>query len=224
MPQAVIFDIDGTLVDSVKYHAEAWVKAMEAHGYQADFDKMSQQIGKGGEFIMPEFISEAEVEKDGEAISDYRKQYYQENLLPKVKPFPQVKPLFERLRADQVKIVLASSARPDTVEYYKGLLEVGDLIEGVTSTGDVEKAKPNPDIFEAAMSKLNGISVENTIVVGDSPYDAQAACKISLRTIGVLCGGFAESVLREAGCFSIYRDPADLLANYEQSPLKPDAA
>ena len=219
MPEAVIFDIDGTLVDSVNFHAEAWVKAFERYGYHADFEDVRQQIGKGGEYILPEFISPEEVEKDGEKISDYRKQYYQENLLPKVQSFPKVKELFERVKADGTRIILASSARPKTVEHYKELLGIKDLIDGVTSTGDVEQAKPEPDIFLAALNHLEGASRESVIVVGDSPYDAEAAEKISLSTVGVLCGGFSEKVLKEAGCIAVYKDPADLLDRYEESPL-----
>lgn len=224
MPKAVIFDIDGTLVDSVKYHAEAWVKAFEKYGHPADFEAMCQQIGKSGEFILPEFLSDAEIEQDGESISDYRKQYYQEHLLPQVQPFPQVKALFERLRADQLQIVLASSARPETAQHYEELLGVKDLIEGVTSKGDAESGKPEPDIFAAALKKLPGIPAEAVLVVGDSPYDAIAATKLSLTPIGVLCGGFSESTLREAGCTEIYQDPADLLSHYERSPLKPKSS
>lgn len=223
MPQAVIFDIDGTLVDSVKYHAEAWVKAFEAHGYQADLEAMCQQIGKGGEFILPDFLSEAEIEKDGEAISDYRKQYYQEHLLPKVQAFPKVRDLFERLQNDRIPIVLASSARPETAAHYQELLGIKDLIRGVTSKGDVEEGKPSPDIFEAALKLLPGIPAAEVVVVGDSPYDAQAAAKLGLTTVGVLCGGFAEAVLREAGYTEIYQDPADLLACYERSLLSPES-
>ncbi|MEB3278348.1 MAG: HAD family phosphatase [Lyngbya sp.] len=220
MPEAIIFDIDGTLVDSVHFHAEAWVKAFKQYGYDADFDKVRQQIGKGGEYILPEFISEEEIEKDGEKISDYRKEYYQKNLLDKIKPFPKVRELFERVKADGTQIVLASSARPKTVEHYQELLGIKDLINGVTSRGDVEQAKPNPDIFIAALNHLENVSKESVIVVGDSPYDAQAAEKISLSTVGVLSGGFSEDVLKEAGCIAIYKDPADLLDRYEESPLR----
>ncbi|ERT07430.1 HAD hydrolase, IA, variant 1 family protein [Lyngbya aestuarii BL J] len=219
MPEAIIFDLDGTLVDSVHFHAEAWVKAFEQYGYHADFDKVRQQIGKGGEYILPEFISQEEIDKDGSKISDYRKQYYQKNLLGQVKPFPKVRELLERVKADGNQIVLASSARPKTVEHYQELLGIKDLINGVTSRGDVEQAKPHPDIFIAALNHFENVSKESVIVVGDSPYDAQAAEKISLSTVGVLCGGFSEDVLKEAGCIAIYKDPADLLDHYEESPL-----
>jgi HAD superfamily hydrolase (TIGR01549 family) len=219
MLEAVIFDIDGTLVDSVDLHAQAWVKAFEKYGYQIPFEQLRQQIGKGSEYIIPEFISQEKFEKLGSKIADYRKEYYQENLLSQAKPFEKVPELFERLKQDGLKIVLASSAKKNTVAYYLEKLRIEHLIEGATSTDDVDKAKPEPDIFKAALGKLEGIKSQEAIAVGDSPYDAEAASKISLRTIGILCGGFSEEVLREAGCIAIYRDPADLLANYERSPL-----
>ena len=216
MIKAIIFDLDGTLVDSVKYHAEAWVKAFQEYGYDFSHETLSQQIGKGSEYIVGELLSESEAEKLHSDIAQYRKQYYQDNLLAKVQPFPQVKQLFEKIKADGIKIVLASSARTETIEHYKQLLDIADLIDGATSTDDVEKSKPEPDIFNSALNKLDGIAVEEVIVVGDSPYDAIAAQKANLRTIGVLGGGFSRETLTDAGCVAIYRDPADLLDNYPQ--------
>ncbi|MEB3359205.1 MAG: HAD family hydrolase [Synechococcales bacterium] len=217
MPKAVIFDIDGTLVDSVALHAHAWVEAFKRHGYEVDFDDVKQHIGKGGEHIVAAFVPEAERERVTEDISGDRKSYYQKHLLPQVQPFPQVRSLFERLKADGIRVVLASSGRRESVDHNIKLLEVADLIDGSTSTDDAEQSKPEPDIFEAALHKLAGISPDEALVVGDSPYDAEAAGKIPIRTIGVLCGGFSESVLKEAGCIAIYRDPADLLNQYPKS-------
>ena len=216
MIKAIIFDIDGTLVDSVKYHAEAWVKAFKEYGYDFSQETLSQQIGKGSEYIVGELLSSDEAEKLHSDIAQYRKEYYQNNLLEKIQPFPKVKELFETIKADGIKIVLASSARKETIAHYKQLLEIEDLIEGATSTDEVEKSKPEPDIFATALDKLDGISADEVIVVGDSPYDAIAANKIDLTTIGVLGGGFASDTLKEAGCVAIYRDPADLLDNYPQ--------
>ena len=216
MIEAIIFDLDGTLVDSVDYHTEAWVKAFKEYGYDFAFDRLQEQIGKGSEFIIGELLPANEADKLESDIAGYRKKYYQDNLLAKVKPFPQVKKLFETIKADGIKIILASSARTETIEHYKKLLEIEDLIDGATSTDDVEKSKPEPDIFTSALEKLDNISVENVIVVGDSPYDAIAAGKLSLRTIGVLCGGFERETLSQAGCMAIYQDPADLLNNYPQ--------
>ena len=216
MIKAIVFDLDGTLVDSVEYHAEAWVKAFQEYGYDFSHETLSQQIGKGSEYIVGELLSESEAEKLHSDIAQYRKQYYQDNLLEKVQPFPQVKQLFEKIKADGIKIVLASSARTETIEHYKQLLDIADLIDGATSTDDVEKSKPEPDIFNSALNKLDGIAAEEVIVVGDSPYDAIAAKKANLKTIGVLGGGFSRETLTDAGCVAIYRDPADLLDNYPQ--------
>lgn len=216
MIKAIIFDLDGTLVDSVDYHTEAWVKAFQEYGYDFPYDRLREQIGKGSEFIIGELLPEEEAEKLESDIAGYRKQYYQENLLEKVKPFPKVRELFEKIKADNIKVVLASSARKETIEHYKKLLDIADLIDGATSTDDVEQSKPEPDIFAAALDKLEGIDPEEVIVVGDSPYDAIAASKIGLRTVGVLCGGFEREILAKAGYIAIYQNPADLLANYPQ--------
>ncbi|MGF1589084.1 MAG: HAD family hydrolase [Pleurocapsa sp.] len=216
MIKAIIFDLDGTLVDSVDYHTEAWVKAFAQYGYDFPFEKLRQQIGKGSTYIIEDLLSTAEAKNLESDIAQYRKQYYQDNLLAKVQPFPQVKQLFERLKADDIKIVLASSARKETVVHYQKLLEIENLIDGVTTTDDVEHSKPEPDIFKSAFEKLPDQSTEEVMVVGDSPYDAIAANQISLTTIGVLCGGFTAQTLTEAGCVAIYQDPSDLLANYPQ--------
>ena len=216
MIKAIIFDLDGTLVDSVKYHAEAWVKAFKEYGYDFSHEKLSQQIGKGSEYIVGELLSSEEAEKLHSDIAKYRKQYYQDNLLEKVQPFPKVKELFETIKADNIKLVLASSAREGTIEHYQKLLDIEDLTDGATSTDDVEKSKPEPDIFTSALAKLDGITPEEVIVVGDSPYDAIAAKKINLTTIGLLGGGFSAETLTDAGCVAIYKDPADLLDNYPQ--------
>ena len=216
MIKAIIFDLDGTLVDSVDYHTEAWVKAFEKYGYDFSFDRLREQIGKGSEFIIGELLPQDEAEKFESDIAGYRKQYYQDNLLEKVKPFPKVKELFATIKGDDIKVVLASSARKETIEHYKKLLDIENLIDGATSTDDVEQSKPEPDIFAAALKKLEGIDPQEVIVVGDSPYDAIAASKIGLRTIGVLCGGFEREILTKAGYIAIYQDPADLLVNYPQ--------
>lgn len=216
MIKAIIFDVDGTLVDSVDYHTQAWVKAFQKYGYDFAYDQLRQQIGKGSSFIVGDLLSPPEAEKLESEIAQYRKQYYQDNLLEKVQPFPKVKELFTAIKADELKVVLASSARKETIAHYKKLLEIEDLIDGATSTDDVAQSKPEPDIFQAALKQLEGISPEEVVVVGDSPYDAIAATKASLKTIGVLSGGFATETLQEAGCIAIYQDPADLLDHYPQ--------
>ena len=224
MSKAIIFDVDGTLVDSVDIHAQAWVDAFREFGHDIEFDAVRGQIGKGGDQLMPVFLSKEELEDRGEDLNKRRGEILKERYLSKIKPFADVRALFERIKADGTRIVLASSAKADELETYKKIANIEGLTNAETSSGDAEESKPEPDIFKAAMSKLGDVQPDEVIVVGDTPYDAEAAAKAGLRTIGVLCGGFSEGSLREAGCIAIYEDPADLLAQYGRSPLAPTTA
>jgi HAD superfamily hydrolase (TIGR01509 family) len=219
MVKAVIFDIDGTLIDSVDLHAEAWREALRHFGHDVPFEKVREQIGKGGDLLMAALLPEEEVRRRGKEIETYRLDLFKREYLSRVKPFPSVRELFERIKADGLRIALASSAKKEELERYKQIAGIADLVDAETSSDDAEKSKPHPDIFEAALDRLEGIAAGDAIAVGDTPYDAQAAGKAGLRTIGLLCGGWPEPALREAGCIAIYRDPADLLRHYDQSPL-----
>ena len=210
MITAVIFDIDGTLVDSVDLHAEAWVATFEKYGKKIAFKDVRRQIGKGSDQLLPVFFSTRELNEFGEEMEKYRGDLFKRDYLPRVKGFPNTRELFERIKQDGNHIALASSAKKDELTIYKKLARIEDLLEGETSTDDVE-AEAAPDIFKAALKEL-GIRQSNVIVVGDTPYDAQAAGKINLRTIGFLCGEWTEEALRKAGCVAIYRDPAALLS------------
>jgi HAD superfamily hydrolase (TIGR01509 family) len=216
---ATIFDIDGTLIDSVDLHAQAWQLAFKHFGRDIPFEKVRKQIGKGGDQLLPVFFSKQELDKIGDQIEEFRGKLFKSEFLPRIRPFPHVRELFQRILADGKKIVLGSSAKEDEVEVYKRIAHIEDLIEEQTSADDAEKSKPHPDIFEAALEKLGKTSRSDVIVVGDTPYDAEAAGKAKLRTIGFLCGGFPEAELRAAGCIAIYQDPADLLARYDNSPF-----
>lgn len=221
MLKAVIFDVDGTLIDSVDIHAQAWVDAFQEFGHDIKFDAVRGQIGKGGDQLMPVFLSKEELDAKGDKLNERRGEILKERYLPKIKPFADVRALFERIRADGTRIVLASSAKADELKTYKKIANIEDLTDAETSSDDVEKSKPEPDIFLAALSKLGDVGPDEVIVVGDTPYDAEAAAKAGLRTIGVLCGGFSEDSLREAQCIAIYQGPTDLLTQYDCSPLAP---
>jgi HAD superfamily hydrolase (TIGR01509 family) len=216
--KAVIFDIDGTLVNSVDLHAQAWQEAFAHFGHQVEFSAVRSQIGKGGDQLMPVFLSKQEIDHRGQEIEEYRSNLYKQQYLPNVRGFPEVRQLVERIKGNGLQVVLASSAKSDELQTYKQIAGIEDLINEETSADDAAKSKPHPDIFKAALDRL-GIAASEAIVVGDSPYDAQAAGKIGLRTIGVLCGGFPEADLREVGCIAIYRDPADLLRRFDPSVL-----
>ncbi|MCA1594524.1 MAG: HAD family hydrolase [Acidobacteria bacterium] len=219
MTKAVVFDIDGTLVDSVDLHARAWQEAFAKFGKQIPFDKVRYQIGKGGDQLMPVFFSKAELDEFGDEMEKYRGDLFKREYLPQVRAFPQVRALFERIKADGKRIALASSAKEDEVETYKKIARIEDLVEEQASADDAEKSKPHPDIFEATLEQLGDVRPEEVFVVGDTPYDAEAAGKAGLRTIGFLCGGFPVEDLRGAGCVAIYKDAADLLSRYDESIL-----
>jgi HAD superfamily hydrolase (TIGR01549 family) len=220
MIKAVIFDIDGTLVDSVDLHARAWQEAFRHFGREIPYIEVRRQIGKGSDQLLPVFFSQAELKEFGEEMAEYRGELFKREYLPRVRAFPKVRELFERIRQDGKQLALASSAKEDELKAYKKIAHISDLVEEQASADDADKSKPHPDIFQAALAGLGVVAPAEAIVVGDTPYDAEAAGKAGLRTIGVLCGGFPEQELRAAGCIRIYQDPADLLEHYDESPIK----
>ena len=222
MPQAAIFDIDGTLIDSVDAHAHAWQDAFADFGHKFGFDEIRKQIGKGGDQLLPVFLSEDERDKRGSELEAHRSALFKRNYLPGLRPFPKVPDLLRALRAQGVAVALASSAKGDELEVYMRIAGVEDLVQVTASSADAERSKPHPDIFAAALERLGQPDVAGAVAIGDTPYDAQAAGKLGIKTIGLLCGGFPEADLLEAGCAAIFRDPADLLARLADSPLCPD--
>lgn len=216
MLKAVLFDIDGTLVDTVDMHAETWRRAFSHFGKEVAFEDVRSQIGKGGDQLMPVFMSKAEVEESGKDLEKWRADLYLREYLPRAKAFPKVRELFERLRADGVRLALASSCKEKELQTYKALCRIEDLIEEATTSEDAERTKPHPDVFEAALAGLGNVSTHEVLVVGDSPYDAMAARKIEIEAVGVLCGGFPAAELTEAGYRAVYGAPADLLERYDE--------
>lgn len=216
---AVIFDIDGTLIDSVDAHASAWQDALRQFGHEVAFADVRSQIGKGGDQLMPVFVPPDELARIGDALEQRRGEIFKQRYLPDVRPFPSVRALVQHVQQAGHRVVLASSAKSDEIAAYKRLAHIDDLIADETSSDDVARSKPHPDIFQAALARVPEADPASALVIGDTPYDAEAAGKAGLRTVGVLCGGFPEADLRAAGCIAIYRDPADLLARIGELPI-----
>jgi HAD superfamily hydrolase (TIGR01549 family) len=220
VPEAVIFDIDGTILDSIEQHAAAWKEAFQHFGHDFPLEKIRKQIGKGGDQLLPTFLSREEIDEIGEDLTEFRKSLFKKKYLPDVKPFPHVRDLFEVIRAHGQKIALASSAESSELETYERIANVQDLVDAATTSGDVERSKPHPDVFDLAIERLgDGISADNIIAVGDSTYDAQAASKAGLRTVGLSCGASTEQELHASHCVAVYANPKQLWRLYDESPL-----
>ena len=219
MIRAVIFDVDGTLVDTNDLHAASWADAFRRFGHDIPQDRVRHEMGKGGDQLMPALLPREAVERQGKDIEAFRKDLFMREYLPRARAFPEVPALFRRLRAAGQKVVLASSSSAEEAERYKEIAGIAELIDGATTKDDAEHSKPYPDIFRAALERLAPIPAAEAVVVGDTPYDAEAAQGAGLRAVGLLCGGFPEDELRRSAFVALYRDPSDLLANYEHSPL-----
>jgi HAD superfamily hydrolase (TIGR01509 family) len=219
MIKAVLFDVDGTLIDSNDLHAAAWRETFLKFGVDLPHDVIHGQIGKGGDNLIPALLPPDLVEARQEEIETYRSDLFKRDYLPRVVPFPGVRDLFERLRADGKRIVLASSAKAEEVRFHVGVIGAEDLVEATTSADEVEHSKPDPDIFAAALAKVAPLRPDEVLVVGDSPYDMEAAAKLEIRTVGFLSGGFSAEVLRDAGAAEVHDGVADLLVRYESSLL-----
>lgn len=216
MIKAVIFDVDGTLLDSVDLHALAWHEAMVKFGHNVGFEQVRTQIGKGGDKLIPMFLSAEEQRKHGEELEDWRGKRFKSEYLPLLRPFSAVPDLLGRVRQAGLRIAVGSSAKGDELATYLKICRIADLIDVKASSEDAERSKPSADIFEVVLRKLD-LKGSEVVAVGDTPYDCEAAVKAQITPIGVLSGGFTENSLRQAGCVEVYPGPAALFAGFAQS-------
>jgi HAD superfamily hydrolase (TIGR01549 family) len=216
--RAALFDIDGTLIDTVDLHAAAWRQAFEHFGKQVPYDEVRSQIGKGGDKLIPTFLSPEEEERFGADLEEYRSGLYLREYLPLATPFPAARELVERVRRAGMLVALASSCKKDELDHNLRLVGIEGLVSAALTSDDIDESKPAPDVFEAALDRI-GVAAHEALAIGDSPFDAIAAARAGVRTIGLLCGGFPREALRDAGCIEIYDSPADLLARFDASPL-----
>lgn len=214
--KAVIFDIDGTLLDSNRAHAESFVAAFEKFGKKVSFDELICLIGMGADDILEKYLSKDEIEEFGEDLKEYRKQLFLEKHLPGLKVFPKVRELFEKLKADGFQTALASSASEEELEKYLEKLNISDFLDKETDSDEAEHAKPEPDIFLAAFEKLKNVEKQNVLIIGDTPYDAEAAGKAGLTIVGVTSGGWSREKLLEKGCAGVYENVAEIFEIYEK--------
>ena len=213
-PRAIIFDVDGTLVDSNDAHARAWQESLAHFGFHFPWAELRRTVGKGADQYLATFLSEEDIARRGKEIVAWRLERFLRVHQPGIRAFPCVRQLLLRIREHGQRIALASSANANEQDPYLRLLDIDDLYEVRTTADDAERSKPHPDIFEAALEKL-GVRASDALVVGDTPYDADAAGRAGIPMIGVLCGGFTETELRGAGAREIYKDPEDLILRWQ---------
>ena len=215
-----MFDIDGTIIDSIALHIESWKRAFQLFGKEYSYEQIRRQIGKGADEFLAMFFSKEELDRVRGDLENYRSELFKREYLPKAKAFPRVRELFERIKQDGRKIALATTAKEEEIKIYKEMAGIDDLVDTVACSDDVKRSKPHRDICSAAVQKLGNIASDRVMAVGDTRYDAEAAGKINVRTVGLLCGGGNRVELIHAGCIAVYKDPADLLEHYGSSPLR----
>jgi HAD superfamily hydrolase (TIGR01509 family) len=214
--RAAVLDIDGTLIDSNDAHAQAWVDVGKEMGYDIEFAHVRRLIGMGGDKVVPRITGLDDESDEAKKVKKRRGEIFQEQYLPTLKPFPRARELLERFQADGLALVVATSASKDDMGLLLEKAGIKDLIDEKTSQGDVEASKPDPDIVEAAVEKA-GCEPAEAVMLGDTPYDVEAARRAGVPCVALRCGGWGDEDLRDA--VAIYDDPADLLANYDRSPF-----
>jgi len=217
MTKAVLFDVDGTLIDSNDQHARAWVAALAEHGHEVPFERVRPLIGMGGDKVLPELVPGLEEDSsEGKAIGEARKRIFKERELETIPPTRGARELLEAVRARGARVVVATSAKKSELD---GLLARGDLgpLVDVAATGDdAEDSKPDPDIIGAALKKAN-VAAADAVMVGDTQYDVEAAHKAGVTCVALLCGGNDPVTLRAAE--AVYADPAALTAALDRPPF-----
>ncbi len=217
--KSVILDVDGTLVLSNDVHAQAWVEAFAKFGYEVKYDEVRPLIGMGGDQIIPKFAPGlSDEEGTGKQITDYRKELVLDKFVPKMSAANGARDMVLKLQEEGKRLVIATSASSKVLTSLLKVAKVDDILseDDATSSDDAEDSKPAPDIVQAALKKFE-MQPDETVMIGDTPYDIEAANKAGVKVIAVRSGGFDDSQLHSA--IAIYNDAADLVENYDNSPL-----
>jgi HAD superfamily hydrolase (TIGR01509 family) len=215
MPPAAILDVDGTLVDTNYHHALAWQRAFRRHGIVLPAWRIHRHMGMGGDQVIAALCGDDTEQRLGDDIRKAEKDLYME-LIGEVAVLPGARRLIEVLKERGHAVVLASSAKSAEVDHYLDLLDARELVDGWTTSADVERTKPHPDLVGAGLEKAGG---GPGVMVGDSTWDCEAAQRCGVRTIGLLTGGFAAAELRDAGAEVVFESIPELVESLDSTPL-----
>lgn len=212
----VLLDIDGTLVNSNDAHALAWIEALAEQGIRVRFDHLRPYVGMGGDNLLPQV---SDIDKGSElerCVSQRHSEIFTNRYLPKLKPMPGAQDLVLQLHAEGYTLIAATSSSKQEAERLLEIVGVNEFIHVITSSDDADKSKPDPDILKAALRKAR-LQPQQAVLIGDTPYDVQAANRLGIATIALRCGGWSDDHLQ--GAIAIYDNPAAFILDYYASPL-----
>ena len=213
---AAILDVDGTLVDSNYQHVIAWYRAFRDHDVTPPMWRIHRHIGMGGDQLVAAVAGQALERESGDSIRKAEKRLYEE-LIDEVSAFEGARELLDELKRRGHDVVLASSAKQEEVEHYVDLLDARGLADSWTTSADVERTKPAPDLVAVAMQRAGALSA---VMVGDSTWDVEAAARAELKTLAVLTGGFSEAELLDAGAVAVFESLVDVRLGLDSTPLR----
>jgi HAD superfamily hydrolase (TIGR01509 family) len=217
MTKAVLFDVDGTLIDSNDQHARAWVASLAQYGHAVPFDRVRPLIGMGGDKVLPELVPGLTEDSDeGKAIAKARVDWFMQHELPTIPPTRGARDLLVAVRRRGARVVVATSAKKAELDALLARGDLGPLIDMATTSDDAEDSKPDPDIIGAALKKAH-VRADEAVMIGDTQYDVEAAHKAGVKCVALLCGGNPRETLREAD--AVYADPAESISGLNASPF-----
>jgi phosphoglycolate phosphatase-like HAD superfamily hydrolase len=213
----VIFDVEGTLVDSTAATLRCWHETLQSFGFEFPLATLQRHSGQDPHDMLHALLPGPHVSRVVPRIIEAHGRRYRENYLGRVVAFPRVRALFERIKRARQLIAVATSSSTDELDHYLALTNAGDLVDAVACGDDVQHEKPDPALIAVALLRAGDVAPHEAIMIGDSPYDAVAAKRAGMRAIGMLSGGFSRRDLEASGCAAVYRDPTDLLAHYDKT-------
>lgn len=214
--RAVLFDVDGTLLDSNDAHAHSWLDVLRGHGKEVPFDLVRSKIGMGGDKLLME-VAGIDIESvEGKLLSERRIALFKGYYLPDLGPTTGARALVERLRSRRFATAVVTSATADEVADLTREAAVANLFDQIITSDDADASKPDPDLVKAALDKL-GVGPREAVMIGDTPYDIASAARAGVSTIALRCGGWKDRDL--GGAIAIYDHPADLMSHLDESPL-----
>ncbi len=215
--RALVFDIDGTLVDTAYVHTVTWWQAFRSAGLDVEMALIHRSVGMGGGALLDNVLPDRDRSVD-DTVKQRRLEHYK-RFWDDLRPLPGARELIRTGKERGLSVVLASSAEPEELDVLRRTLDADQWIDVATGAGDAEHAKPAPDILEVALDRA-GVDAESAVFVGDAVWDADVAAQVGVPFVGVECGGTSAAELREHRAAAVYRNPAELLSCLDDAPLR----